>query len=279
MSLDKEINDKIAVSIVLYKTADAEVKSILDTLKASGVHKIITVDNSPTNSLQALVESFNVNYIFTGRNIGYGAAHNIAIRKSLSDPEVKYHLVLNSDIFFEPDVLYKIFRFMESREDVGQLIPKIIYPNGEIQYSVRLLPSPFDLILRRFFPENLFKMSRRRYLLADRDLNIEANIPYHQGSFMFFRLDALRKVGLFDERFFMYPEDIDITRRVFQKFKTIYWPDVTIIHDHRAQSYKSLKMFWIHSKNMILYFNKWGWIFDSERIRVNKKILRELGLK
>ena len=77
------------------------------------------------------------------------------------------------------------------------------------------------------------------------------NIPYHQGSFMFFRTACFHIVGLFDERFFMYPEDIDITRRMHKHYKTMFWPGVTIVHAHRAASYKSKKMLIIHMKNMI----------------------------
>jgi GT2 family glycosyltransferase len=90
-------------------------------------------------------------------------------------------------------------------------------------------------------------------------------------------LSAFEKVGLFDERYFMYPEDIDITRGMHQHYKTLYWPEVSIVHAHRAESYKSKKMLKIHIVNMIKYFNKWGWIFDSKRKHVNKEILEALG--
>lgn len=90
---------------------------------------------------------------------------------------------------------------------------------------------------------------------------------------MFFRVSALVKTGLFDERFFMYPEDIDLTRRMHELFPTIYWPDVSVVHAHRASSYHSVKMLRIHAINMIRYFNKWGWFHDPSRKRFNTKIL------
>lgn len=94
---------------------------------------------------------------------------------------------------------------------------------------------------------------------------------------MFFRLSAFDKVGLFDERYFMYPEDIDITRRMHKYYRTMYWPKVSVVHAHRAASYKSKKMLKIHMENMVKYFNKWGWFFDKERSEWNKKLLKELG--
>ena len=80
---------------------------------------------------------------------------------------------------------------------------------------------------------------------------------------------------MFDERFFMYPEDIDITRRMHSKYRTMYWPNVSVVHAHRAASYKSTRMLKIHIVNMVKYFNKWGWFFDSERRKVNREILKE----
>ena len=111
------------------------------------------------------------------------------------------------------------------------------------------------------------------------DHKTEANISYHQGSFMFFRVKCFEKIGLFDERFFMYPEDIDITRRMHKHYRTMFYPNITIVHAHRAASYKSKKMLKIHIVNMIKYFTKWGWIFDSERNNWNKQLLNELGYK
>ena len=93
---------------------------------------------------------------------------------------------------------------------------------------------------------------------------------------MFLRVSALRKVGLFDERFFMYGEDLDLSRRMHRQYKTIYYPDAAVVHAHRAESYHSGKMLWVHIENIAIYFNKWGWFFDPERRKVNKKVRREI---
>jgi GT2 family glycosyltransferase len=102
------------------------------------------------------------------------------------------------------------------------------------------------------------------------------DVPYLSGCFMLFRTAALKRVGLFDERFFMYPEDIDISRRMHAQFRTLYFPASTIVHDHARESYKSIKMLWIHISNLIKYFNKWGWVFDAERDNINAEILKTL---
>jgi len=99
---------------------------------------------------------------------------------------------------------------------------------------------------------------------------------------MFFRIDCFHKVGLFDENIFMYMEDIDITRRIHKYYKTLFWPYVTIVHAHKAESYKNKEMLRIHMKSAVKYFNKWGWLFDKERTRWNAQVMstieRELEL-
>ncbi len=267
----------ISISIVTYNTDTDELGKCLASLDDPIVKQIYIVDNSN----QQYISDFCKNHpkvIYLGsENVGYGAGHNIALRKAMEDTELKYHIVLNSDVYFEPSILAKIANFMDSNEDVAQIQPYVTFPNGEIQYTVRLLPTPANLIFRRFLPSSIVKKMDSRYTLAFWNHKTTANIAYHQGSFMFFRLSAFEKVGLFDERYFMYPEDIDITRRMHKYFKTLYWPEVSIVHAHRAESYKSKMMLKIHIVNMIKYFNKWGWIFDSERKKVNAEILDALG--
>lgn len=267
---------KTTASIVTYRTNPQELALCIECLLASEVDKIYIIDNSPDRKIENLLpESESISYIHNFRNIGYGAAHNIAIRKAM-DENAEYHLVLNSDTSFGKDVVGKIVRFMDSNPDVGQLAPNIIYPDGRQQYTVRLLPSPADLMFRRFLPPSIGRKRDFRYLLKMWNHKSPLNIPYHQGSFMFFRTSALKTVGLFDERFFMYPEDIDITRRMHRRYKTLFWPEVTVTHDHRAASYHSLRMLMVHSINMMRYFNKWGWFNDAERRELNNKILNDI---
>ena len=223
----------------------------------------------------------NVTYIGSD-NVGYGAGHNKALKRVL-DKEEKYHLVLNSDVYFEPDILERIVEYMDAHEDVAQLIPNTIYPNGRLQYVCRLLPTPLDLVFRRFMPKRIAEMRDKRFLLKEYRRVDEMDIPFLLGSFMFFRTECFKRVGLFDKSIFMYMEDIDITRRMHKFYKTIFWPGCTIVHAHKAESYKNKKMLKIHIKSAIQYFNKWGWMFDRERSRWNRQvtaaIARDLELK
>lgn len=267
----------ITASIVTYKTNKEELTTVLSCTCGSSVKKVYIVDNSPTDELKTFAQfSPKIEYIFGQGNLGYGAAHNIAIRKSI-EVGATFHIVINPDIQFESGVIEKLILYMDKNPDVGQVMPRVIYPSGELQYVCKLIPTPFDLIFKRFLPSSLTEKSLYRFQLKFTKYVNEMNIPYLSGCFMFFRVSAFEKVGLFDERFFMYPEDIDITRRMHRKYRTMFYPKVQIIHAHAAESKTSKKMLWIHISNMIKYFNKWGWFFDSERTKINREILKKLG--
>ena len=261
-------------SIVIYKNTISEISPLIESLKSSGVvSEIFVIDNSPDKLSD--VELLNVNYIHRPDNPGYGKAHNIAIHKSI-EQNADYHLVVNPDISFDPEILTKIVLFMNENAEIGHLMPKVFYPDGNIQYLCKLLPTPFDLFFRRFLPEKWTRERMNRFEMRESGYDRLMDVPYLSGCFMFLRVAALKEVGTFDERFFMYPEDIDLTRRIHRKYRTVFYPEVSIVHHHAQSSYKSGKMMWIHTQNLIRYFNKWGWFFDKERKEINKSILKQL---
>ena len=270
----------LTVSIVVFKNKAAEIGELCsNVLKSKLDVRLFLVDNSPTNKLQTeladLIKDDRVEYIFNNANVGFGAAHNIAIRQTID--RSLYHLVLNPDVTFDPFVLHALVAYMEENKAVGLVMPKVLYPDGEIQYACKLLPTPADLIFRRFLPFSFINRNAEHFELRKSGYDKEMEVPYLSGCFMFLRTEALKKVGLFDERFFMYPEDIDLTRRIHRQYKTMFFPKVSVIHEHGRGSYKSLKLLYIHITNMIKYFNKWGWINDKERRSINEKILAQFA--
>jgi len=271
---------KVNASIVLYHTQKEQLlKAVNSVLHASLNGQLYLVDNSSNDDLKELVRlDRRIEYTYNNANLGYGAGHNIALRKSIEE-NATYHLVLNPDVYFESDVIPNIISYMESNPDVGQVMPKVLYPDGSVQYLCKMLPSPFNLFFRRFIPfKKLKDIHDHHYELRETGYDHEINVPYLSGSFMLFRVEALRAVGLFDERFFMYPEDIDITRRMHKMYRTMYVPQASIVHEHAKESFKSWKMTMIHSVNIIRYFNKWGWFFDKERKIINKKLIQEIKI-
>jgi len=241
-------------SIVTYHTPEQQLQTITEILRKSPVvNRIEVIDNGQ------------------GVNRGYGAGHNIALRHTIEEG-IPYHLVVNADIRFEPHILEEMTAYMDAHPEVGSMMPKVTYPDGRIQYLCKMLPTPMDVFGRRFLPEALNRKRNERYELRKTGYDSIMNIPYLSGCFMLLRTDALKQVGLFDERFFMYPEDIDLTRRIHRDFQTLFFPDCTIIHDHAQGSYKSLRLLWVHVSNLCRYFRKWGWFSDEERTAFNREV-------
>lgn len=261
----------ITASIVLFKNDKTIVqKTIFSCLNNDLSVKLYLIDNSPTDALRSLVVDDRITYQFMNSNKGFGAGHNVIIQSP--SKMGKYHLVLNPDVSFEKGVLEELYSYMNSDFNIGNVMPKIIYPNGELQYLCKLLPRPMDWIIRMFFP---FKIIRDKidynFEMRFADYNKEMNVPYLSGCFMFLRKSIIKEIGVFDEGIFMYGEDTDLNRRIYRKYKTMYYPKVSIIHHFEKGSHKSLKLLWIHIKAAIYYLNKWGWVFDKERTEINRK--------
>ena len=272
----------LTASIVIHNTPDKQVRKALECLSRSGIEKVYLLDNGthPFNAT-TLPEKPLTDYRRIA-NRGFGAGHNIALREVIDNNPEGFHLVMNADVEWEGDALSPLMKYMEENPDVGMVQPRIIYGDGVLQYTCRLLPTPWDLFAKRFLSRisqlrpgysKREGWKQERYLLMEHDHRKALEVAYLQGSFMLFRNKALAECGVFDERFFMYPEDIDITRRMHQQWKTLYLPIVEITHYHQAASRRNLKMFGIHLWNMIKYFNKWGWLIDRERRSINRRIL------
>ncbi len=266
----------INISIVTYFTPINDVINAVKTCSDSEVsNAIFIIDNSSKDILSNQLKSFEkVNYIHNPSNPGYGAAHNIAIRKSLAD-NIEYHLVLNADVIFDSKMLELMLEYAKKNKNIGILAPKQFYEDGSIYCSRKLLPTPKDMFFRAFLTKFIKTKSNDIFQLEKFGYETDIKVPYVSGAFMFINTSALLDVGLFDERFFMYPEDIDISRRIAEIYDVLFCPKFTIIHKHGAASKKSFKMFLIHTYNMILYFNKWGWVLDKGRSNLNKLTLNQ----
>ncbi len=282
----------ITASIVTHHTDPTELDRCASlVLQSPEVSHLYIIDNSRDHSLRDTVEkiadrirrsarvgdvSDRISYTHV-ENRGYGAGHNVAIRQSI-ESGAEAHLVLNADTRWEGDVITRMVDYMRANPDVGMMMPKVYYPDGDLQLTARCLPTPVDLLAKRFLPKSMIGRRMARYMLVRADHDQIINSPYLLGSFLLIRREALERVGIFDERFFMYPEDIDITRRIHRHYQTILYPEVSIIHQHAAASRRNMRMLRIHIINMCRYFCKWGWIFDSERRSMNRLLLANLPL-
>ena len=267
--------------IVTYNREQEELNRILNCFKKIKLKfKLWISDNSEKDILRNFIENFSddrIKYIFNNSNKGFGAGHNIVLQKLIEENEKsEFHLMINADVFFEENTIEKIIAYMRKNSDIGQIGPRIYESNGEINRSCRLLPTPLNLIFRRFFPvKSIVEKMDYSYEMKWYDYKSTIEVPILSGCFIFIRTDILKDIGVFDERYFMYMEDYDLCRRIGKKYKVVFYPKVNIVHKHGKASYKSRKMMIVHIKSAIKYFNKWGWIFDKERKIKNRKCIQE----
>jgi len=220
--------------------------------------RLYLIDNSANDYFKDCFPSKEVKYLHTGKNLGFGKAHNLIIDELsvVSD----YHLVLNPDAYFGSDVIPLLLEQMKSMPDLGIIAPKIKYPDGSFQKSIRRFPRPYDFLLRRIPGlKHVFRTAfeKGNYLSSSADSPIKVDAV--SGCFQIFRTSVFTEIKGFDDRYFMYMEDLDICRKVHRSgYKVLYYPKVSVFHHSAYGSKKSAKLFWIHVKSIFQYFRKWS---------------------
>lgn len=249
----------LGASIVLYRTPVVEIEPLIRELLEQGVTRIYLVDNSPLtfDTFGGWTPPDRVGVVRVGRNLGYGAGHNIAIRDSIR--RHRYHLVCNPDIRLFPGVLSSLHAVMESRTEVGLVMPEVVGPDGVRHYLCKRAPSPLDYLPKWLVSESRRGKSRAYLEMRDHDYDSELDPQCLSGCFMFLRSNILERIDAFDERFFMYFEDFDLSRRVRQVARNLYCPLVRVVHEHRSEHRRSLRLLAAFGASAFKYFRKWGW--------------------
>jgi hypothetical protein len=255
---------QLSASLVLYNN-DPEIirQSVTSLLKTPLDLKLFIVDNSPSDHLNALIDDLNdgrLIYLYNqGNNVGFGKAHNQAIAQARDSD---YHLVMNPDIYFDDQVIPHLIDYLETHPDTGLICPKVLSPNGETQYLCKRYPSVSVLFARRFFPkawQSLYQSQLDHYEMKDTGYNEIMEVPIISGCFMLFRRSVLEEVGYFDDQFFMYFEDYDLTLRTGKKYKTLFNPSVHIYHYWTRGAHRTVKLASIFIQSGFYFFQKHGW--------------------
>lgn len=272
---------EVTASIVLYNHKVLDVAPLFQKLsRETALGEWTVVNNGGSEEACALAESLGARCLSPGCNLGYGAGHNLALR-SLAAVAAPYHVILNPDIRLQGGTLGELAAVMDEVPQAGLLMPRVLYPDGSTQYLCKLLPTPLDLILRRFAGgplQWLFTNRMTRYDMKDFDYSRPAYVPVLSGCFMFARRSVLESIGGFDERFFLYMEDTDLCRRIGDVSQLLFWPWRTVTHSHAQGSYKSMHMLRLHMRAAFAYFNKWGWWRDPVRKARNLAGLTEANI-
>jgi GT2 family glycosyltransferase len=264
---------ELTAAIVTYRNPISQLRRAIESLARQQRRlQLVLVDNAGEADVAAIAEEYGAIYLQSPGNIGFGRAHNLAYERvrQLSP----YHLVLNPDVHFDGPVLERLLDVMAERPDVGVVMPKILYGNGATQYLCKRLPTPWNLVMRRFAPgfaHGIFRRAMERYELRDYDYNQPMEPPTLSGCFLLLRNSVVDRIGLFDTRFFMYMEDVDLVRRLLTVSRALYYPQVAITHEYQKGSYRSGRLAWHHVLSAVKYFYKWGWVFDPERRRLNRR--------
>jgi len=269
----------LSISVVCFNSSEDELKALIEsTLRAIRFLKdsvnlasvpIYLVDNSEEErlrltqfaSLQTEAEALNVElHLLQGHgNVGYGAAHNLVIKKMDSD----YHLLLNPDLRLDQDCLRAGVSYLVENKNVVMASPFAAYENGEKQYLCKRYPSVFTFIVRGFFPEFLKKYSAKRLASFEMHELPESrptiDIPIISGCYMLCRTEALLKVGGFNEKFFLYFEDFDLSLRMAAVGKIAYVPAMRITHAGGNAARKGLSHIKMFALSGARFFNIHGW--------------------
>lgn len=249
---------RLAISLVLYNNDAEEIGKLIHSIQQSTLQAdLFVVDNSPHDQSALFRAHPGVQYFRSGKNIGYGSGHNLVMRRTIISYD--YHLVVNPDIYFDRDVLRRIAEYMDDNPDIGHLMPKILFPDGRIQYLRKNLPRPWHLAARRILPKRLAEPWNYRYEMRYADYHQTMEAPFLSGCFMFFRTSALQRVGIFDQRYFLYFEDLDLTRRIGEHFRCVYYPEVAVFHNHKNENQKNPALLFHLIKSGVQYFNRYGW--------------------
>ena len=254
----KKIFD-ITTSIVLYKEDLNELSRTIDCfLKTPLKKKLFLIDNTPTKEFEGVFRHKEIEYIPVGKNIGFGPGHNLVLSRIKN--QSNYHLILNPDVSFNTSVIPNLMAKLDRHEVVSMIAPKVLFPNGEFQNSCRRYPKIIELLARRFtFLAPLVPATLRKGNYIDINLETSFFADYITGCFHLYKTDDFVELNGFDERYFLYMEDVDICRKI-EKLdkKKLYFPKEEITHVLKQGSLKQKKLFFHHIFSAIKYFLKWG---------------------
>jgi len=276
----------LSIIIVNYRSR-TKLANCFDSLAVADLtgikYEIIIVDNNSGDDLRDFTaRSQQPTLINSPKNLGMGGGNNLGIKKATGE----FILILNPDTVIKNDAIKVLVDYLRVNPVAGMVGPKLLYPDGSLQSSCARFPNFFMPVLRRTFLGDYFKTIRDQSMMADFDHNSIKEVDWLMGSCLLFRRSLILSSGeifnpLFDERYFMYFEDVDLCRQIRAKgFKVVYNPEAIVIHDHQRQSaaypwYLAIflsRLTWRHIGSWLKYFFKWGFKTRVKNTALNKYI-------
>lgn len=255
---------KISIVTVTYNSAreiEQLIHSIFKTVKDVDYELLIVDNNSKDDTVWRIKNiSDQIKIVSNDSNVGFANANNQAFKMATGD----FILILNPDILLtEQTKLKDLCTRLQKRQDIGIIAPRLCYPDGTVQESVRGFPNLMIQMLRMMKLDRFVRNSKpyRHYLLTELDRNNENFVDWVIGAFMLIRKEVLFEVGLFDSRYFMYMEDADLCLSLNKRgYKICYSPQFSAIHSYKRESSKNafsgLKL--AHIKSSFKFYMKHG---------------------
>ncbi len=268
-----KLNSRMDLGIVLvnWNTRDYLQRCLQTVFASQGVtFRVVVVDNgSSDGSAEMVAQEFPKAELIEGHgNIGYPAGNNLGLKAlSYLDGGVasqanapRYALLLNPDTELPPDALAEMVAYMDAHPKVGAAGPKLVLPDGSLDLACRRsIPTVAISFWRLTGLAKLFPHSRTfaRYNLTFLDEDKITEVGSVVGAFMIVRREAIERVGLMDEAFFMYGEDIDWCKRISENgWKVMYYPKVQVKHVKRASSRQSKRAQYEFVRAYLIFYNK-----------------------
>ncbi|RQS10338.1 glycosyltransferase [Burkholderia sp. Bp9002] len=267
----------LSVSIVVYRPDLPRLEATLRSLTVAAEYlrasrprwtvELTLIDNGGLRDVSSVLDELCASGVacaeLTGHgNVGYGRGHNLAIAHT----KMPFHLVLNPDLDIERTALATAADFIDAHPEVGLLTPWIGDELGVRQHLCRRFPTVLDLLVRGFAPQRVrqsFASRLARYEMRDQinDRDIVWDPPIVSGCFMLFRTDVLKKLGGFDQRYFLYFEDYDLSLRSHDVARVAYVPSVRVIHHGGGASRKGFAHIRMFASSAFKFYNRFGWRF------------------
>ncbi len=239
----------LSACIVTYndgETAVSACKNVLNNTKKYPLRLYVT-DNASADDTPDIISGLDLFLTRNIKNSGFGAAHNQVLNENMG----KYHFVVNPDIEFSGDLISDMADFMEQNPDVVLCMPSIANEDGTVQYLPKKRPTAKRLFLGRFSDK-----IRNEYTMRDTPFDTVTDIDFCSGCFLCVRTEVFKALGGFDERFFMYLEDADLTLRAKKYGRTVIAPQFCVVHKWRRASAKKLKYLLIHTASAVKFLLK-----------------------
>lgn len=248
----------VSICVVTYNSGS----TVTDMLRSVYLHKgdyelqVFVCDNaSDDGTPDAVRKAFpDVTVIENGTNYGFGHGQNACLPYLRSD----YHFIVNPDIIVNSDIFSDMARYMEEHKDIVMAVPTYLSADGEMQFTPKLAPKVRYMMGGRFERfGGVFRKWRSEYTMRDDPPKDTVDIGFCSGCFMAVRTDVFKKMGGFDERYFLYNEDADITRMAQRYGRTVYAPQFSVTHLWERAYMRKHKYFFIQIESLLKYLWKW----------------------